>query len=68
MTKKETRKKMHKHSKHEKEKKELENLNNKIKELTDSLQRLQAEFENYKKRVEKEKQDSIKYASQGLIV
>ncbi|MBU3942332.1 MAG: nucleotide exchange factor GrpE [Nanoarchaeota archaeon] len=59
---------MHKHSKHEKEKKELENLNNKIKELTDSLQRLQAEFENYKKRVEKEKQDSIKYASQGLIV
>ena len=68
MTKKETRKEMHKHNKHEKERKELENLNNKIKELTDSLQRLQAEFENYKKRVEKEKQDSIKYASQGLIV
>jgi len=68
MTKKETRKEMHKHNKHEKERKELENLNNKIKELTDSLQRLQAEFENYKKRVEKEKQGFIKYASQDLIV
>ncbi len=68
MTKKETKKKMHKHNKHEKERKELENLNNKIKELTDSLQRLQAEFENYKKRVEKEKQDFIKYSSQGLII
>ena len=68
MTKKGTRKEMHKHSKHEKEKKELENLNNKIKELTDSLQRLQAEFENYKKRIEKEKQDFIRYASQDLII
>ncbi len=65
MTKETIRKEMHKHSRHERE---LENLNNKIKELTDSLQRLQAEFENYRKRVEKEKQDFIKYSSQGLIL
>lgn len=38
-----------------------------IAELTESLQRLQAEFENYKKRAEKEKQEFVKYANAGLI-
>jgi len=39
----------------------------KIKELTDSLQRLQAEFENYQKRVENEKQEFVKYSKADLI-
>ena len=38
-----------------------------IADLTDSLQRLQAEFENYKKRTEKEKKDLVKYAEAALI-
>jgi len=37
------------------------------KELTDSIQRLQAEFENYRKRVEKERVEFIKYAKEDLI-
>ncbi len=40
----------------------------KIKELTESLQRLQAEFENFKKRTDKEKQDFCKYAEKELMV
>lgn len=39
----------------------------KINELTESLQRLQAEFENYKKRVEKEKGEFVIYAKADLI-
>lgn len=39
----------------------------KIHELTDTLQRLQAEFENYKKRVEKESVESRKYVAADLI-
>jgi len=39
----------------------------KVKELTDSLQRLQAEFENYKKYVDKEKADFLKYAKSDII-
>ncbi|MBW3015488.1 nucleotide exchange factor GrpE [Candidatus Woesearchaeota archaeon] len=38
-----------------------------IKELTETLQRLQADFENYKKRVEKEKQENINSASRNII-
>ena len=38
-----------------------------IAELTDTLQRLQAEFENYKKRVDKEKAEFVKYAEAELI-
>ena len=34
----------------------------KIEELTETLQRLQAEFENYKKRIDKEKEEFAKYA------
>ena len=39
-----------------------------IAELTESLQRLQAEFENYKKKVQKEKQEFVKYANADLII
>lgn len=38
-----------------------------IEELTESLQRLQAEFENYKKRVDKEKEEFVKYAKADII-
>ena len=36
-------------------------------ELTDTLKRLQAEFENFKKRIEKEKIEFVKYAHAGII-
>ena len=39
----------------------------KIGELTETLQRLQAEFENYRKRVDKEKEEFVKYAKAGLM-
>ncbi|MBI2523221.1 nucleotide exchange factor GrpE [Candidatus Woesearchaeota archaeon] len=39
----------------------------KIEELTDTLQRLQAEFENYRKRFDKEKAEFVKYAKAELI-
>ncbi len=38
-----------------------------IKELTKQLQRVQAEFENYQKRIQKEKEDLIKYSKEELI-
>lgn len=38
-----------------------------IEELTDTLKRLQAEFENYKKRVDKEKGEFVKYAHADVI-
>lgn len=41
---------------------------NQIQELTESLQRLQAEFENFKKRTEKEKSDFCKYAEKDLML
>ncbi|MBI2655632.1 nucleotide exchange factor GrpE [Candidatus Woesearchaeota archaeon] len=48
-------------------KKELDNKNKSIEELTDTLKRLQAEFENYKKWNAKEKIDFAKYANAGII-
>lgn len=39
----------------------------KVKELTDTLQRLQADFENYKKRAEKEKEQTLQYAIAKFI-
>jgi len=39
----------------------------KIAELTDTLQRLQAEFENYKKRIQQENNDFRAYASSEFI-
>ena len=47
--------------------KELEQKNKTIEELTDTLKRLQAEFENYRKRIEKEKAEFAKYTNAGII-
>jgi len=40
----------------------------KVKELTETVQRLQADFENYKKRTEKEKQEFVNYACQNIVL
>ena len=53
--------------KEEENKKECDNKDKKICELTDTLQRLQAEFENYKKYVEKKNSDFVKYAKADVI-
>lgn len=45
-----------------------EDKQSEVKELTDSLQRLQAEFENYKKRTEKECQVIVQTASKDIII
>lgn len=47
--------------------KEIQQLKQKNEELTHLLQRLQADFENYKKRIEKEKSDFIKYSCAEVI-
>ena len=39
----------------------------KIEELTETLKRLQAEFENYRKRVDKEKTEFVKYAHAEVV-
>lgn len=39
----------------------------KIEELTDTLKRLQAEFENFKKRIDKEKAEFVKFAHADVI-
>ena len=43
------------------------NKGGELQDLTDTLQRLQAEFENYTKRVEKEKQDFGRFANASLV-
>ena len=48
-------------------KKQLEEKTQKIEELTDTLKRLQAEFENFKKWVEREKSEFVRYAHADLI-
>ena len=57
--------------KHEKKKtepkKEKKSDKEIIAELTETLQRLQAEFENYKKQIDKEKAEFVKYAKAELI-
>ena len=45
-----------------------ENVEDKAKEQIDQLLRLKADFENTKKRLEREKQDSIKFANEKLLV
>ena len=49
-------------------KKQLEEKDTKLSEQEDMLKRLQAEFENYNKRTEKEKQDTIAYANEKIII
>lgn len=41
---------------------------NKAKEYWDRLLRLQADFDNTRKRIEKEKQDFVRFANEGIIV
>lgn len=48
-------------------KKQLEQKNKQIDELTDTLKRLQAEFENYKKWNAREKTDFLKYVNAAMI-
>lgn len=48
--------------------KEIEEKTRTIEEYTNTLKRLQAEFENYTKRVEKEKQEFALYATEKLIL
>jgi len=46
----------------------MDDKEKKIEELTETLKRLQAEFENYKKRIEKEKLEFIQFANEELIL
>ena len=49
-------------------KEEQKDIKEDAKEYLETLQKLQAEFENYRKRTEKEKLDIIKYAKEDLIL
>ena len=49
-------------------KKKFQEYKKQLNELTEHLQRLQAEFENYKKRIEAEKKEFIKYTNTELIL
>ena len=40
----------------------------KVKDLVDKCLRLQADFENTRKRLEREKQDFVKFANEGIIL
>jgi len=46
---------------------EVQEKEEEIKALNDKLLRSQAEFENYKKRITKEKSDLLKYANEELV-
>ncbi len=48
--------------------KELEEQTQRVEEYTNHLRRLQAEFENYMKRVDREKSDFSKYAHASLAL
>ncbi len=47
---------------------EIRNLEDKIEDYHSQLLRLQADFDNYKKRSEKQIKEYIKYANEGLIL
>ena len=47
--------------------KELEQLRSQNKEYLEMLQRLQAEFDNYRKRIQKEQEEKQKYAHAHLL-
>ena len=49
-------------------KKDLEGKDEEIIELKSHIQRLQADFDNFRKQGEKQKQDLIRFANEGLIV
>lgn len=46
---------------------ELKRLNAELREMNDKYLRLYAEFENYKKRVNKDKEDLVKYGNENLL-
>ena len=46
---------------------ENEALKQQLRELTDTLQRLQAEFDNYRKRIDRQAEDIVKHASQDTV-
>jgi molecular chaperone GrpE len=46
---------------------ELKRLNAEFREMNDKYLRLYAEFENYKKRVNKDKEELIKYGNENLL-
>ncbi len=48
--------------------KDLEDKNKEISEYMSHIQRLQADFENFKKQSEKQKQEIIKFANENLII
>jgi molecular chaperone GrpE len=48
--------------------KQVEEKDQKIADYYPSMQRLQADFENYKKRTEKDRNEYVKYAKEGLII
>ena len=47
---------------------QIEQLEAQVQEYKEKLQRSQADFENFKKRSIKEKQEFVKYANEGLIL
>ena len=47
---------------------EIESKNREIQSLRDRLLRLQAEFENFKKRTAKERMELVKFANEGLLL
>lgn len=47
---------------------EVARLTRQVEEYLTGLRYLQADFENYKKRVAREKEDVVRYANEGLIV
>lgn len=47
---------------------ELDKVKNEFKEVNDKYLRLQAEFQNFRKRTEKEKTDLYKYANEKILV
>lgn len=52
----------------EKIEKNLKEKDQKIEDYFSQIQRLQADFENYKKRNEKDRKEYIKFANEGLIL
>ncbi|MFH1641708.1 MAG: nucleotide exchange factor GrpE [Nanoarchaeota archaeon] len=59
--------KVHEMKKEAKVPEETDPKDKKIEELTESLQRLQAEFENYKKYIDNSKKDMMDYAKANMI-
>ena len=47
---------------------EIQNLEDKVEDYHSQLLRLHADFDNYKKRSEKEIKEYVKYANEGLIL